>query len=136
MARNICFILEANNHGGKADSEGHLPHPANNQWAKVFIGGGRGLRAETAPSALIVILKLTMRWSDQHHLVSRTVCLLFQGRFVPISLRPLLRIVAAYVLATVWSLLLNFVHLMGVSGPARQLPGHGSEYYLQPLRRN
>ena len=36
-------------------------------------------------------------------IVLGTVHLQFQGRFVPISLRPVLRIVAAYVTATVWS---------------------------------
>ena len=36
-------------------------------------------------------------------MVLGTVHLQFQGRFVSISLRPVLRIVAAYVTATVWS---------------------------------
>ena len=35
--------------------------------------------------------------------VVRTVNLQFQGRFVPISLRPILRILAAYVVAIAWS---------------------------------
>ena len=35
--------------------------------------------------------------------VLRTVHLQFQGQFVPMSLRPILRIVAALVLATVWA---------------------------------
>ena len=30
----------------------------------------------------------------------------------------------------------NFSHPAGVSVSAKQLKGHGSEYYLQPLRRN
>ena len=38
--------------------------------------------------------------SDQHHLVLSTVSLQFQG-MLPISLRPVLRIVTAYVTATV-----------------------------------
>ena len=36
-------------------------------------------------------------------IVLSTVSLQFQGWFVPISLRPVLRIVAAYVMATAWS---------------------------------
>ena len=36
-------------------------------------------------------------------IVSSTVNLQFHGRFVSISLRSVLRIVAAYVMATVWS---------------------------------
>ena len=40
-------------------------------------------------------------WSASFWLSS--VNLQFEGRFVPVSLRPVLRIVAAYVMATVWS---------------------------------
>ena len=68
------------------------------------IGGGRGLHAETAQSALTVILKLVIgSLASVILIVLGTVNLQFQGRFVPISLRPVLRIVAAYVLAKVWS---------------------------------
>ena len=42
--------------------------PTNDLWARVFIGGGRGLHAETAQSTLSVILKLVTQWSDQHRL--------------------------------------------------------------------
>ena len=44
------------------------------------------------------------RLFDQRHLDSSIVNLQFQGPLVPISLRPVLRIVAAYVVGTVWSL--------------------------------
>jgi len=40
-------------------------HPADNQWARAFIEGRRGLHAETA---LTVILKLVTWWCDQGHL--------------------------------------------------------------------
>ena len=30
----------------------------------------------------------------------------------------------------------NFFHVMGVSVSTEELKGHGSEYNLQPLRRN
>ena len=42
--------------------------PTDNQGTRAFIGGWRGLHAETAQSALTVILKLIMWWSDQGHL--------------------------------------------------------------------
>ena len=56
-----------------------------------------------------------------------TVNLQFQGLFVPISLRPVLRIVAAHVLGSVWSHVVNFTCC---SVSVRQLTGCGSEYYL------
>ena len=72
-----------------------------NQGARAFIDGGRGLYAETAQSALTVILRLVI--SDLTSvilIVLNTVNLQFQGQFVPISLRPVLRIAAAYAMAT------------------------------------
>ena len=84
-------------------SKGQLPPPADNQWARAFIDGGRGY-VETAQSALIVILKLVLGGMISVILiVLSTVSLQFQGQFVPISLRPVLGVVAAYVMATVWS---------------------------------
>ena len=63
VERKVCFILEASN-------------PAvGRHRARAFIGEGRGLHAETAESALTVILKLIRRWSDQHRLVLSTVSL-------------------------------------------------------------
>ena len=84
--------------------EGQLP-PTDNQWARAFIDGGRELRVETAQSALAVILKLVIGGLTSIILtVLSTVNLQFQGRFVPISLRPILRIVAASVMApTAWA---------------------------------
>ena len=74
VERQVCFILEAGNQGeGGLLSKGQLP--TANQRARAFkgelqgcIGGGRGLRVETAQSALTVILKLVLPWSDQLHL--------------------------------------------------------------------
>ena len=78
--------------------------PTDNQCARAFIGQGRGLHAETAQSALTVILTLVIGGLIRVILiVLGTVNLQFQGRFVSISLRPALRIVAAYVMVTVWS---------------------------------
>ena len=78
--------------------------PTVNRWARAFTGGGRGLPAETAQSALTVTLKLVMGGLTSVTLiVLGTVSLQFQDGFVPISLRPVLRIVAAYVMAKAWS---------------------------------
>ena len=45
-------------------------------------------------------LEISRWWSDRHQLAClSTVNLQFPGRFVPISLRPILRIVAAHVMA-------------------------------------
>ena len=57
-----------------------------------------------AQSVLTVILKLVMLWSDQRHLDGFNV-VIFNSRvgFVPISLKPVLRIVAACVMGIVWS---------------------------------
>ena len=66
----VCFILEAGNlrrGEGGLPSKGRLP-ATDHQWARAFIDRGRGLHSETAQSALKVILKLVMQWSDQCHL--------------------------------------------------------------------
>ena len=53
-------------------SKGQLP--PDNQWVRVFKGESQGCRqskklhTETAESALTVVLKLIMQWSDQSHL--------------------------------------------------------------------
>ena len=74
--------------------------PANNQWSRAFIGRGRGLQAETAQSALTVILKLVIGGLINFILnVLGTVHLQFQSWFVPISLRSFLGILATYVKA-------------------------------------
>ena len=89
--------------GGGHLSKGQLP-PPDNQGARVFIGRGRGLRVEAAQSALTIILKLVIGGLTSIILiVLSTVNLQFHGWFVPTSLRPILRIVAASVMATVWS---------------------------------
>ena len=65
--------------------------------------GREGATCRTAQAAPTVILKLVMPWSDQCRLDLSTVHLQFQGQFFPISLRPILRIIMDYVMATVWS---------------------------------
>ena len=68
-----------------------------------FIDRGRGLRAETAQSALTVILKLAtiVVWPASFWL--STLNLQSQDQFFPISLKSAFRIVAACVVKTVWS---------------------------------
>ena len=67
-------------------------------------------------SALSVVLKLVMQWSHSIILtILSIVSLQFQGQFVPISLRPVLRIVAAHVRLQSGLHVVNFFHLLGVS---------------------
>ena len=83
-------------------SKGQLP--LNNQEARAFVDRGRGPHAEAAQSSLIVILKLVIGGLTSIILItSGTVNVQFQGPFISISLSPILRTVAAYVMATVWS---------------------------------
>ena len=59
---------------------------------------------ETALSAVTVIFKLVISGlTSVILLILGTVNLQFQHQFVSISLRPVLRIVAAYLMTTVWS---------------------------------
>ena len=112
MKRKVCFILEASKQGGDRGRQARVQRslPTDNQWAEAFkgefqgcTGGGRGLHAETAQSALTAILKLVIGGLTRVILIVLSpVSLRFQGQLVPISLRPVLGIVAAYVLGTVW----------------------------------
>ena len=82
-------------------------HKVGHDWndaAVAAAAAGRELYAETAQSALTVILKLIIGGltSVVSYILS-TDNLQSHGRFVPVSLRPVLRILAAYVMATVWS---------------------------------
>ena len=89
--------------GGQTPVQRPTP-PTDNQWATAFIDRGRGQHAEIAESALTVILKLVISGLTSVILILLgTVNLQFQGLFVPISLMPVLGIVAAYVMATAWS---------------------------------
>ena len=59
MERKVGFISEASNEVGQTPVQ-RLALPTDNQWARTFIDGGSGLRAETAQSDLTVILKLVI----------------------------------------------------------------------------
>ena len=105
--RKVCFISNAGSwrKGRVADicPKADSPPPGN-QWGKSSYrqSGGGGLYAETAQLALTVILKLVISGQTSIILIVLSmVNLQFQGQFVPISLRPVLGIVAAYVIATV-----------------------------------
>ena len=75
-----------------------------NQGTRVFTDKGRELYAETAQSSLTVIFRLVTGGLTSDMLVALgTASLQFQHSFVPISLWPVLGIVAAPVLGTVWS---------------------------------
>ena len=76
----------------------------DNQWARTFTGWGRGLHAETAQSALTVILKLVIGGLTSTVLIIlSTVSFQFQGQFAPICLMAVLGTWAVYVMTTVWS---------------------------------
>ena len=121
--RKVCLILDAVR--GRADAcpkaNNSTPH---SQGARAFIDGGRELHAETAQSALTVFLKSVIAGLTSVILiVLSTVNLQFQGRFIPISLRPVLGIVAANVTATVWPSCSSLLPPGGVSVSIRQLTG-------------
>ena len=88
---------------GGGPSKGWLPLTGS-QWARAYTQGERGLHTGRGQSALIVILKSVISGlTSITVIILGTINLQFQGWFVPISLRPILGIVAAYVIATVWS---------------------------------
>ena len=88
----------------------------------------------TAQSALTI--RSSQNWSCTGLIsiiliVLHTVNLQFQGQFVPICLRPVLGIMAAYDMATIcssWQYILNslllFSHMMGVLVSTRLLIGY------------
>ena len=99
--RKVCFILDAGNQGRGQTPVWRPAPPPDNQRARAFIDGGRGLRAETAQSASTVILKLVIGGLTSITVtILSTVSLQFQHRFVSSFLRSVLRTVAAYLIAT------------------------------------
>ena len=65
----VCFASDAGSWGGRADlcPKATCPPPTS-RGLRTFPGGERELSAETAESALTVVLKLAMWWSDKCHL--------------------------------------------------------------------
>ena len=108
VERKGCFIQEPGDLGKR---QPHLqrPTPPCQSAGRVFKQESvhkwkEGATCRTALSVLMTILKLVLHGLIGAILiVLSTVNLQFQGWFVPISLRPLLRIVAPYIMATICS---------------------------------
>lgn len=80
------------------------PPILNSQGTRAFINGGRELQAETAQSAQTITLKLVIGSLTRVILIIlSTINLQLQGQFVSIFLPLILGIVAASIVATVWS---------------------------------
>ena len=130
MGRKVCFILEAGSQG-----RGHhiqRPTPPQPQSVRKNFYGQR----ERAPCINSAVssggrLETGHQSSNQCHLdCFYTVGILFQGQFVPISLRPVLGTVTAYIMATGWSSC-SYLYVLppgGVSVFTRQLTVYVSEY--------
>ena len=70
MEKKVCSVLDAGNQRVGMEG-GHLSKGRLSPLtlgARAFIERRRWLRAETAQSALTVVWKLVMQWSDQHPL--------------------------------------------------------------------
>lgn len=94
MERKVCFILDlvAGRREGAIPVQRWIPS-FDKQWARVFIDRGMGLCAETAQLALTVIFKLIISGLISIILIVLSIVnLQFQDQFIPISLRPVLRI--------------------------------------------
>ena len=101
-------------------SEGWLP-PLTIRGQELLEPEGGGYM-QKQQSALTVIWKLIIGGLILVILIAlSTVNLQYQSQFVPISLRPVLRIVAAHVTATSGPHGVNFFHLVGVSVSTREL---------------
>ena len=132
LERKACFILDANN---GVCGAGHSVQRAD--FSLLTISGQELLLAEGGGHTQkqhSLIWGSSWNWScggltSVILIVLSAVHLQFQARFVPISLRPVLGTVAAYVTATVWSSCSERLPPSGgVSVSARQLTAYGSEY--------
>ena len=124
VERKVCFISEASNGGQggvlRFPSKSQPPSPALTQTTSGEEPKGQKLqsfyrwREGATYRNSTVILKLVI--SDLINtilMVLSTVSFQFQGQFFLIYLRPVLRTVAGYVLATVWS---SYSHHLPLSG--------------------
>ena len=110
VERKVCFILDASNRGrGRVDTCPKADSPtlltiSGQECSRTE--GGTPHRNNTVSSDCHLVIG--PQRSEQHHPdCLKYVNLQFQGRLVPTSLRPVLGIVAAYVIATLWSLCIN-----------------------------
>ena len=117
---------------GRADSypKANSVPTSNNQRARAFTGWERELLIETAQSALTVILKLVISGLASVLLTDlMTINLQFRGHLAVMFFRPILGIVAACVMTTVWS------SRIIMPPPGRAFNLYGPEYHLQHLGR-
>ena len=121
--KEVCFISDASNWGkGKLMSKGKFMSKdelmSNNQWARAFkasaVGGWEATCRNSTVSSWHLEISHAVVWSVILIVLSSNWFSVFQGWFVPISLRPVLGTVAAYVRATVSSSCINFFYLVGV----------------------
>ena len=105
MERKVCFILDAGNPGGGRTPVQRPATPDPQQPVrKSFYRQREGATCRNNSQ----LWRSSWNWScggltSIILIVLSTVNLQFQGQFAPISLSPILRIVAAYVMVTVWS---------------------------------
>ena len=121
--RKVSFISDISYQWGRWQTSVQRPIPLPPSPAQVTCGARacidrwKGLHAETTQLSLIVIFQLVISGLTSILLVVLgTVNLQFQGPFIPISLRPVLGIVAAYVLV-----IKQLTSLPGVLVSMRQL---------------
>ena len=90
------------------------PHPTGNQWGKRFYRQkrGEGYMQKQQPALTVIFQLVTSGLTSIILTVLGTVNLQFQGPFVPISLRQILRIVAASVMVQSGHQIVNFFHLV------------------------
>lgn len=135
----LCSISEAGNWEWEWGAQTPVPRPTphvESQRARAFLGEGRGRPAETAQSARAVVLKWVTGGLTSVTLIN-TASIQFQVGVFPFLSGQLWEL---------WQLMLwlqsahHVVSLSiwggGLSVSITQLVGHGSEYYLQPLRRS
>ena len=111
MGRKVCLVSDARSwRVGEVDvCPKSDPHPTpGNQWGKSFYRQRDGVVGAATCRNRTVSSTVTFRWvisglTSDVLIVLGTVNLQFQGPFVPISLWPVLGIVAGIVLGTVWS---------------------------------
>ena len=116
------FQMLATGGEGRCLSKGHLS-AADNRGPRALIGRGRGLHAETAQSALMVVLKsVSGGLTSVIWIVLGTDNCHSQGQFVSISLRPVLGTVGANVVGQPGHHAVNFFPPVGVSVSIR--PAH------------
>lgn len=133
----VCFLLDGGREGGMGGNLSKGPTSSNDhQWARPFIGWGRGLHVETVQSALTVIQKLVICGLIRVILIVLSI-VQFSSRvrlfpFPEATCQNCGSLCHGHSLVTTY---VNFSTWWGFQY-LRLLTGYGSEDYLQPLRRN